>query len=453
MANAVYVWNRLPQYALSDETTPYFLVEGHKPDVSHLRVFGCDAYAHLPDPKRPSFGVKAVKCIFVGYDSNSLSYIYYHKESLSFHKTGHIRFNEDLSTKDQLPTEDQLFILDLLNSSQSEFSTQNSSAVDLSFSEKSRSPGGSVLLKTRILDSQVFLPETAVNSETDNSGILFKTRVDLSENSSSRQEIESTFEQSNIQKNLEDNSGEILETNIGSDPISENSQQLMPEINVDHGSMTQSSGNNFSAHGPANIPAMEEAVTDSGRMQLRKNPKMSTRYNDYCMISVDDAINAMISAATVYFDATVIPEDVWLEFDNEIQCFLATDNPSYEETLIGPEAPMWSAAIERELNSLIDLGTWEVVHSLPPGRKAIGYKWVFKIKRNFDDTIAQYKARLTAKGFSQIAGVDFRDTFAPVARQTSLRLFFSLVVALVLLCNKSMSMQHFPMLIWRRISI
>jgi hypothetical protein len=128
----------------------------------------------------------------------------------------------------------------------------------------------------------------------------------------------------------------------------------MPEINVDHGSMTQSSGNNFSAHGPANIPAMEEAVTDNGRMQLRKNPKKSTRYNDYCMISVDDAVNAMISAATVYFDATVIPEDVWLEFDNEIQCFLATDNPSYDETLIGPETPKCSAAIERELNSLID---------------------------------------------------------------------------------------------------
>jgi hypothetical protein len=64
--------------------------------------------------------------------------------------------------------------------------------------------------------------------------------------------------------------------------------------------------------------------------------------------------------------------------------------------------------------------TWDLV-DLPCGKSVIGCKWVYKIKTKSDDTIEQYKARLVAKGYAQEYGIDYEETFAPVARITSVR--------------------------------
>ncbi|KAJ9535867.1 hypothetical protein OSB04_un000981 [Centaurea solstitialis] len=64
--------------------------------------------------------------------------------------------------------------------------------------------------------------------------------------------------------------------------------------------------------------------------------------------------------------------------------------------------------------------TWDSV-PLPPGKKPIGSKWIFKIKTKSDGSIDRYKARLVAKGFNQEYGIDYEETFAPLARITSVR--------------------------------
>ena len=75
-------------------------------------------------------------------------------------------------------------------------------------------------------------------------------------------------------------------------------------------------------------------------------------------------------------------------------------------------------------------GTYEQVSALPPGRKVIRYKWVFKLKLNPNNLIAQYKACLIVKGYSQVPGQDFTETTSPVARLASYHALLSLAMKL-----------------------
>jgi histone deacetylase 1/2 len=89
--------------------------------------------------------------------------------------------------------------------------------------------------------------------------------------------------------------------------------------------------------------------------------------------------------------------------------------------------PKWLQAMKSEYKALMDNNTWSLV-PLPPHRKAIGCKWIFRIKENPDGTINKYKARLVAKGFLQSPGFDFTETFSPVIKPVTIRIILTLAV-------------------------
>lgn len=81
--------------------------------------------------------------------------------------------------------------------------------------------------------------------------------------------------------------------------------------------------------------------------------------------------------------------------------------------------------MDNEFQSLLSNGTWTLV-DLPPQRKPVSYKWILRKKLNQDGSVARFKARLVARGFSQLPGVDFSETFSPVLSMTSFRIIVSI---------------------------
>jgi len=85
----------------------------------------------------------------------------------------------------------------------------------------------------------------------------------------------------------------------------------------------------------------------------------------------------------------------------------------------------WRAAMNEDLESMLRNDTWDLVE-LPKNKTPIGCKWLFKPKVNADGSIEKLKARLVAKGYSQQEGIDFDDTFAPIANLNTIKMLIAL---------------------------
>ena len=102
------------------------------------------------------------------------------------------------------------------------------------------------------------------------------------------------------------------------------------------------------------------------------------------------------------------------------------DEPlNYKEAMASPEAAKWKEAMESEIQSMYDNQVWNLVDHTP-GRKTVGCKWIFKKKTDMDGNVHTFKARLVAKGFTQTQGIDYDETFSPVAKIKSIRILLAI---------------------------
>ena len=104
-------------------------------------------------------------------------------------------------------------------------------------------------------------------------------------------------------------------------------------------------------------------------------------------------------------------------------CLIAAEEPGSVEEARNHDS--WRAAMKIEMKAIEDNRTWSV-SDLPKGQKAIGLKWVFKLKKDADGKVVKHKARLVAKGYAQVQGVDFEEVFAPVSRIETVRVLLAL---------------------------
>ena len=126
-----------------------------------------------------------------------------------------------------------------------------------------------------------------------------------------------------------------------------------------------------------------------------------------------EEMNAMDERAPDYVDnAESMPSYFYTGFNNPTDLGFAyvahahsSDPLTLSQATKRPDWPKWEAAIKEELRSLEAFSTFEVV-DLPPGKRPVGCKYVFKIKYRPDGSIDKYKVRLLAQGFLQQEGID-----------------------------------------------
>src|SRR5215813_12890797 len=107
----------------------------------------------------------------------------------------------------------------------------------------------------------------------------------------------------------------------------------------------------------------------------------------------------------------------------------------------GLDKDEWLKAMNLEMESMYSNSVWELVDQ-PDGVKPIGYKWIYKRKRGVDGKVQTFKARLVAKGYTQKEGVDYKETFSPVAMLKSIRTLLSIAAYYDMRFGKWMSRLH-----------
>ena len=124
----------------------------------------------------------------------------------------------------------------------------------------------------------------------------------------------------------------------------------------------------------------------------------------------------------------------------QVNTAFAAEPTSYRQSQQRSDKDLWHKACEEEMEAHRLNGTWEIV-KLPPGKRAIGSRWFMKVKTNADGSLDRYKARMVAKGYSQRPGFDFKETFAPTVRYSTIRIILA-IAALEDLELRSLDISH-----------
>ncbi|RVX11871.1 Retrovirus-related Pol polyprotein from transposon TNT 1-94 [Vitis vinifera] len=325
VSTVVHIINRLPTPLLSRQT-PFERLYGKLPSYSHIRVFGCLAYAtnvHVPH----KFAPRAKRCIFLGYPVGQKAYKLYDLDTHQMFTSRDVVFHETIFPYESIPSP----------------SSNSDPVIPLSISDLS--------------------PPVPQSSPPE--------------------------------------------------PISPIQQPSLP--------------NSVSTQPSPASPPPEPILR---RSQRPHHPPMALR--DYVCNQVTSP-NHLPPLSSSPQKGTRYPLCNFVSYhcySPQHRSFTAAVSQDIEPTSYAEAASHshWQEAMQSELAALEANHTWSLT-SLPPGKKPIGCRWVYKIKRHSDGTIERFKARLVAKGYTQLEGIDYHDTFSPTAKMIIVRCLLALAAA------------------------
>ena len=413
-----HVHNRCPTSALPGNTTPFEAFKGKKPRIGHLRVFGCVAYVLISREKRRGLDGHSMPGIFVGYPDNHVGWKVYIPKTKQVVVSRDVVFDEarfpglSLASTPQPPL--QVF----------------DHQPEPDYCETDRPEDNTVLIR----------PEGRSES-TSGDANEFNGEEPLTPLPSDYQPMESVGDALGLVGATSESVGDI--------PSTVEYEQEAPHVQASRQPQPlpppcePSQRIRIPTHGPnaGYYDAIERQINHESPLTrelpsppppspypeaLPEQPPWEVNVGDID-VHGEQEVNLVLNVHSD--EALLLAGRAFVEHGADIVGYGAvhanmvwackvgahdTNPRSYREAMASHNAAKWHKAMVDEMNALKGNGTWRAVY-LPVGRKAIGSRWVFKVKHLPNGAIERFKARVVAQGFSQRPGIDFDETFAPTA--------------------------------------
>lgn len=413
---AVHLINRQPSRVLNFHTPTQTLLDvyPHNHLVSNipLKVFGCTVFVHDNSPQRSKLDPRSFKCVFLGYSPSQKGYRCYHPTSRKMFVSIDVTFLETQPFFNKTAIQGGKELSD-------EFQFLNDFAPVLN-------PNAPDSFYPSFCPS--FCPTQRTCPNFTYSPAITDFECDINPTTEPVQPVKTDVQP--VQKEPV----QPVKKDVQPDPskLIVYSRQPKHDRNIFNPDVTQQvhefplrSGTQQSLNAPSFSPnePVSDTVSDS-----------NSNSDDDDVQSENDLPIAQRRPIRKCREKPVYPLSKYVSYEGlsptyklfamNVSNILVPAN--IQEALSIPE---WRKAVQEELMALQKNGTWELT-VLPEGKKTVGCKWVFVIKHKADGSVERYKARLVAKGFTQSYGIDYEETFAPVAKLNTVRVLLSIAVNL-----------------------
>ncbi|CAL9017436.1 unnamed protein product [Prunus brigantina] len=368
-----------------DFKTPHDVFGDHVSPVSVSKlppkVFGCVAYVHVYSHQRSKLDPCALRCVFIGYSSTQKGYKCYHPPTQKVHVTLDVTFHEEVP----------YYV--------SPSSIQGERGSELE----------SLGLENDVFEDAALGKETTCRTEASDRSPIYED------------ETCGPYEET-TDRPLELDQSPISGDEAGALGVTEASDQSPVSENND----SDSCMDEFDVIPPSALP-LPQSTHDSESSEVISNdlpvstyqlPPRTTRGKPKVQYSPD--IHAKSKYPISHFVSTHHLSKSYASYLCQLSSVCVPTK--LQDALSNPK---WMDAMNVEMDALNKNKTWDLV-PLPRGKKVVGCRWVFTLKHKADGSIDCYKARLVAKGYTQTYGVDYLETFAPVAKLNTVRVLLSL---------------------------
>ncbi|CAJ2672360.1 unnamed protein product [Trifolium pratense] len=400
---AAYLINRVPSKVLNFQTPIHIFKECFPNDrVSNdltLKIFGCTAFVH--EHKNISkLEPRAIKCVFVGYSPTQKGYKCFDPKNQKMFVTMDVTFFENKPffdthlqggnlNEDSFQTEDMSFFNNL--------SLPVSQSSKTYTSAPTKNGHDSLSNPTPVMSSELGESEPKFSHEENNENLENDDNGDLIEMPQNNE----SYKDNRFEAGNKTWKGKVFVRKNHKESDESTSQHCHESEPGDDQLPKKRKGKSISVSESRILyPDIDDPVA------VRKPVRSCTKYPLSNFISYSN-LSSSFSAFTSKLSSVEIPKNVQVAL----------------------EVPKWREAVLEEMKALEKNKTWSVM-TLPDGKKTVGCKWVFTVKYNSDGSIERYKARLVAKGFTQTYGIDYSETFAPVAKFNTVRILLSLAANL-----------------------
>ncbi|KAJ9565735.1 hypothetical protein OSB04_001701 [Centaurea solstitialis] len=371
--------------------TPYHILFGRVPSVGHFKVFGCKCFVLNETENRGKFGPKSDELVFVGYSETSIAY-------------------RVLNRQTRIVTESINVHFDPITELSSEISSSSVTNVGVNADSSSQGPSGSSESSNASYLDFLFqsVYDDFSNTSTSSTGSALDS---LSLPSSSNSELSSsTQNEPDLSESVDTQSSDNSSSAIPDSPLTSTQAtsdvQDIPSASSDETPVTIPS--DISSEPSTSVPVdIIEPSSVNDQTPLPHTVKW-TRSHPIELIIGDPTSTVKTRVASAN--------------ECNFSVFLTDTEPTRVSDAL--QDSDWVTAMQEELNQFSALKVWRLVQR-PQDKSIIDTKWLFKNKKDEHGTIVRNKARLVAKGYRQQEGIDYDQTFAPVARLEAIRMFLA----------------------------